>query len=592
MNITQQELDKTFEQFKSSYGGVKNDYFGLHYISKKFNKTFEEISHEVAFGNHDYGIDGFHIDRETKVLYLYQFKWSKDYNLFKESYNRLIQDGFERIFGNPFQDNKQNTIIPYLKKALIENRSIIENVLISFVFNGEIELAEKSSVLETLRENLESKSYLIKQFFDNRPIITAPIYESNNNNKVSEIKFNRTVYSYELSIDNFAPLVAKNGLPTLNFGLINLIDLHKMHKEMGQRLFDRNIRYGLSIENSPNRSIKKTLEKIVLKGEGESADSFTFNHNGITLFVESIQQVDDKVKIIEPRILNGAQTVTTFKQFIDSNKDNRTLKDNEDILNSIKVFSKIISKASKEFVTNVTICNNRQNPVKPWNLRANDDIQLDFQDKFAKLENGIYYERQENAFESLQDSDLEDMGITEKYKKIELIKLAQTFLALQGEIDKMSSLSEVFESEITYGNTFKQSYLQANVNKLILIYKVQLRLGSIIKEIRNQNWGNYYYYDKAKYLIWSLLIQGLLNDNKLEKLIENFGNSMISETEFTDKLKRMATNEVRQVIREVVTANYKEQERNQKFSFLKTKTIFQKCMDLANQKFGWTKRTL
>jgi len=163
---------------------------------------------------------------------------------------------------------------------------------------------------------------------------------------------------------------------------------------------------------------------------------------------------------------------------------------------------------------------------------------------------------------------------------------------LQGEVDKISSIKEIFENDTTYKSTFKESYLKANENKLLLIYKVQLRLGSIIKEIRNQNWDNYYYYDKAKNLIWSLLIQGLLNDRKIDKLIDDFGNSMISETDFTDKLKKIATNEIRQVIREVINRDYKDQVRNQKFSFLKTKAVYQKCMDLLNTKFGWTKQTV
>jgi hypothetical protein len=66
---------------------------------------------------------------------------------------------------------------------------------------------------------------------------------------------------------------------------------------------------------------------------------------------------------------------------------------------------KIISRAKDDFVTRVTINNNRQNPVEPWNLRANDTIQLELQDKFAD-ELKLYYERQENAFDQLSVDDL------------------------------------------------------------------------------------------------------------------------------------------------------------------------------------------
>ena len=37
----------------------------------------DQLIHQVAFGNRDYGIDTYYIDREAKNLYLYQFKWSE-----------------------------------------------------------------------------------------------------------------------------------------------------------------------------------------------------------------------------------------------------------------------------------------------------------------------------------------------------------------------------------------------------------------------------------------------------------------------------------------------------------------------------------
>ena len=84
----------------------------------------------------------------------------------------------------------------------------------------------------------------------------------------------------------------------------------------------------------------------------------------------------------------------------------------------------------------VAINNNRQNPVKPWNLHANDMIQLELQDKLRE-DLGLYYERQEQAFSNLTPEDLEEMEIQEG-KALELLKLAQTFLASDGELDRMS----------------------------------------------------------------------------------------------------------------------------------------------------------
>ena len=81
-------------------------------------------------------------------------------------------------------------------------------------------------------------------------------------------------------------------------------------------------------------------------------------------------------------------------------------------MEDIRVMCRIITNASPEFVTTVTINNNRQNPVEPWNLHANDLIQLELQDKFRD-DLGIYYERQEEAFANLSYEEMEEQGITE-----------------------------------------------------------------------------------------------------------------------------------------------------------------------------------
>ena len=106
------------------------------------------------------------------------------------------------------------------------------------------------------------------------------------------------------------------------------------------------------------------------------------------------------------------------------------------------MLAKIICNATDGFVINATICNNRQNRVEPWHLRANDPIQLQFQNFFAQATPNLIYERQEGAFEIMMESEdyFEEWGIdTDDYKAIakpiEIKRLAQTFLAVQGNID-------------------------------------------------------------------------------------------------------------------------------------------------------------
>src|ERR1017187_570004 len=139
----QQELDQLHAECCSKYRGVKEDYFALLYLTRKFNLRVEEAVSHVAFGNNDYGIDAYHIDREGRNLYLYQFKWSENHNLFKESLDRTADDGIARIFGDPLQDPGQNELVAQLKAELEEHQALIDRVYIHFVFKGDVDADRK-----------------------------------------------------------------------------------------------------------------------------------------------------------------------------------------------------------------------------------------------------------------------------------------------------------------------------------------------------------------------------------------------------------------------------------------------------------------
>src|SRR5262249_4067929 len=110
-------------------------------------------------------------------------------------------------------------------------------------------------------------------------------------------------------------------------GFVRLIDLHNMHQQMGQRFFQRNIRFGLVGNESVNRVLSRAYTATVVERKQPPA-AFTFNHNGITLFAERVDHANGFLQLTEPRLLNGAQTVTTLTEFLKSNADNPKLAEN------------------------------------------------------------------------------------------------------------------------------------------------------------------------------------------------------------------------------------------------------------------------
>jgi hypothetical protein len=218
-------------------------------------------------------------------------------------------------------------------------------------------------------------------------------------------------------------------------------------------------------------------------------------------------------------------------------------------------------------------------------------IQLEIQDKFRD-DLGIYYERQEKAFANLSDDDLEEQGIRE-YKAIELTKLARTFLASDGDIDKLTHFREVFEDDRIYGQVFNRNRLQADSRKIVLCYKVQFRLGRIVGDIVDRGANKYAYVQRSRNLLWALLCQALLNDPKLEGRAEEFGQGLSLEAQYTDWLAGLATTKCRFILSDLVADKvYASKAAEGNFGFMRANAAYKRSMEIAHKRWRWVEKRL
>jgi hypothetical protein len=585
--IDDQLIDQLFADYKKTYGGVRNDFFAPAYLVAEHQITIEKALLQTTFGGRDYGFDGFHFDQTTGNLYLYQFKWSDDATLFKDCYRRMIDAGIDRIFTGSYQDAKQNQALLQIKSLLLEKKALVNAVFIRFVFKGDPKDAENSSVLSKLQEDLESKKYLIDNFFG-REVNLVIDYRSSRGH-IGGVAVQTKTHTYSIDFGD-ETLKKGPGGELMHVGSVKLHQLNSMFEEMRQRLFDRNIRSGLTGDESPNRAITRSLREIVLDEKADPA-VFLFNHNGITMFAQKLEREDGCYKITEPRILNGAQTISSFNGFLRKFSDHPKIKLNRSRLEQIEVPCRIITDASDEFVIAVTVNNNRQNPVKPWALRANDMIQLQLADKFQQ-DLKIYYERQENAFHNLTDEDLERMEI-EQQKAIELRRLASTFLISDGEVDKASRLPEVFDDDKAYNLVFGKFRLNADSRKILLSYKVQFRLRKLTDEIQSRGYQKYWFARRARNLTWALICQGILNDQELEDYAERYGRNMSVEAGFMEWMRGIAVNKVRLLLSDLVAIEqYRQKMAEERYDFLRTRAAYDVCMQYAHKRWKWVSEKL
>lgn len=586
--ITERQIEQAYSELHGTYGGTKPNYFGLLHLEREHDVPRAKALNQVAFGMPDIGLDGFHFDERRRNLYLFQFKWTDSSAQFKGSLQKLIEDGLQGVFGSDGQ-HERHSLVTQLRSCIYENRALIDQVCFRFVFAGDVEEAERSKVLEKLREDLENKKYIVDQFFGERKVGFVVEFRSASG-RVGAVREPRQTTSFDIAASDVLHVDGPAG-EQMHIALIRLADLEQMYRDLGQRFFDSNIRYGLGEGGSVNRAIAATLKQIVLDG-AEQPEAFAFNHNGITLYCEGFEMQEGRCSLRAPRLLNGAQTVTTAVGFLEKHKNSPKLEQGLGAYRQIRVLCKIITRSEAKFVTRVTINNNRQNPVEPWNLHANDLIQLELQDKF-RIDLGLYYERQENAFDQLSPDQLDELMLNEDAKAIKLLRLTQTYLLTDGQIARMAEMRKVFEEDRIYEQVFRPSRLKADARLVLLCYKIQFNLRKYTQEIEQKGYTKYAFVHRARNLLWALLCQAMLNMDDLEAFAEQHGRSLTVAADFKERLSTLATTRVRVLLGDLMQdAEYAAKIQEGSFSFLRSDKVFERCMQMAWESWSWAHKKL
>ncbi len=121
-----------------------------------------------------------------------------------------------------------------------------------------------------------------------------------------------------------------------------------------------------------------------------------------------------------------------------------------------------------------------------------------------------------------------------------------------------------------------------------MAYKIQFRLNAVIKEIESRGENKYFFIRSARNLVWALIFQGLLNDDKIDDLLENYGNNLTVEADFNSIIKEIGSKKIRLILAELIKQKkYQDYVENGKFSFLKTRVAFVDCMSIAGKRYGW-----
>lgn len=365
-------------------------------VDKKYIYSLNEFNEYLESINENSKVELFFIQtKETSGIKENAFMKMKDtfQNLLVENH---IPENLKLQY-NPILIEKFELINEIIVKSAPKTTNIYFNI--AYAYTGR---KNKDSLSLGAKNKMESiVSIIVAKTYVKKENISVEIYDST---KLIDIANKSIQKDYIIKYQTIFKMNycsnSENGF-VMNMSLKDYYNLITQDNEILDELFEGNIRdfEGQTVE--VNKNIKDTLEKVF------NADFWWLN-NGVTMIVDSYSPLpNDSAKVVNPIIVNGLQTSYTIFNYFKENLD-KLEQENRNILlkiintNDINVADMIISST------------NRQNPVKPAQLKATDPIQKDIEQ--ILFNNGIYYERRKNYYRN--------RGI-DKHKIVTLENLAQ-----------------------------------------------------------------------------------------------------------------------------------------------------------------------
>ena len=152
-------------------------------------------------------------------------------------------------------------------------------------------------------------------------------------------------------------------------------------------LFARNVRLYLG-NTTVNAGIAHTFEK--------HPEEFVYSNNGITLICDEAYDKANEFLILNPRVVNGSQTLHSVSQVLNQSDEARVMVRLIELPPLTPNSTEEWARNRKEIINQIAVRSNQQNPIKEWDLVANDDFQLELFRFFRA--SGFFYERRQKEW--------------------------------------------------------------------------------------------------------------------------------------------------------------------------------------------------
>jgi len=484
---------------------------------------FKEIESHISDDTNDGGLDAYYINKDKRVIYLIQSKFRNiDFNGKGITFDELDKTEYKAIIrGSTTYKNIKDEDLTFNKKVREFQSMISQPEYNDYAFEV-ILLAnqpkEKSDrAIKTLVGNYPYK------FFDYEKTYENMVFSFCSGVNYSPEQITVTLSSEDKEKPMIEQVIKTSiGNTEVRIFFVPVVQIAEIMSKFKNAILQNNPRNYLTLEkNDVNKGIASSLINI-------KSNDFALFNNGLTILADDVfpdetrGKIGYRIKIINPQIINGAQTAYTLAR-IYSKK--RTALNNKQVM--VRLI-KINSAEDKDiFIEKVSDATNQQTKIIEADRRSNDPIQKKIQAEIFH-HYGYLYSRKSGEF----DIGLAIGGV-DKSLIIKRDDLVKSYVAFSGRASEARRSSNLLFRAKEFEAIFKDNF---NIDKIFFSYLCWLQLNKIIKSRKIKNDFKY-----SRYAVVCAVGYRKINfTNDLEQIAYNEVNKVIGEWRKFEKFIKTA----------------------------------------------------
>lgn len=359
-------LSKQVKRYQKEYSLSEGKAFGLWYATDGLELEEDEAFEAVSFdGGNDKDIDLFFVDQESERVLIGQLKFSAK-GQYKGKKNELL--GLIHTtdwLKDPTSLERDGR--PDLASAAQDYLTAIgKGFSVEYIYaycgpaNKDVDdAARQFNVTEA--GNVPSRSCRV---------VNLANLASEHDERINQ---STRIGSVSLTCDSTKSFEEKGGFGTAFVTTLTGTQLRQLYVDHGDRLFDRNVRLFLGArKGGVNAGIRETIDSLA------DRTNFWAYNNGVTFVCDSYDLKLGHVVLNNFSIVNGCQTTVTI-----GNSTPTSVK-------KVRVLARFID-APERAIDSIIRYTNSQNPIRIWDLTAQDKLQKRIKRELAALPQPYLY---------------------------------------------------------------------------------------------------------------------------------------------------------------------------------------------------------